>query len=341
MVFRTPPKLSVVVPLVFVGLSFLALGTWWKKKDGILLTVPTFLVVGLWPAVLHSYDYGFYKVLTMFWPVMVVAIFVGMSRLLAMCVGLARPIAIAAFCGVMGGVLFDEVEHFQYAWWRQEHSMRPFVELTELKNISGDTPIRLQTQSWFNQMWAVFFLQGRNLVVVNPLFPLSNPATGLNNVATEQAKTVLALSDRPKAGAVWHNELFWLTNRVEPVEIVGIEAPNEVETVQGDIFIWLDNQYTSLTIRSDVDRQAFLVIPECHPGPSRPNDPSRTLILEANGRTIEMPAEGILRIPLTLKKGKSIVRLACKEPATVNRLASGEVRTLLLGIKGFSVKAAD
>jgi hypothetical protein len=340
-VFRTLPKLSMVVPLVFVGLTFVALGTWWKKKDGILLTLPFFLLLSLWPVLLHSYDYGFYKVLTMFWPVMVVAIFVGMSRLLAFCRGLARPVLIAAFCAVMVGALFDEVDHFQYVWWRQERSIRPFLELTKLKQISRDAPIRLQTQSWFNQMWAVFFLQGRHLVVPNLLFPLTKAATGLNSVASDRADTVLVLGDRPREGAVWHNDIFWLTSREEPVELVWIDAPNNVETVEGEIFVWLDNQFANLTIHSDADRQAFLVIPELRPGPSRPEDPKRTLIFEANGETAEMPGEGSLKIPLALKKGDNIVRLACKEPATVNQLASGDARTLLLGLKGLSVRAAN
>jgi hypothetical protein len=340
-VFRALPKLSVVIPLVFVGLTFLAWGTWWKKKDGILLALPSFLLLSLWPVLLHSYDYGFYKVLTMFWPVMVVGIFVGMSRLLAICRGLARPVLIAAFCGVIAGALFDEVDHFQYIWWRRERSIQPFLELTKLKQISGDAPIRLQTQSWFNQMWAVFFLQGCHLVVPNLLFPLTSAATGLRSVANEQAKTVLVLGDQPKEGAVWHNDFFWLTSREEPVELIWIDAPNNVETVQGDIFVWLDNQFASLTIHSDADRQAFLVIPECWAGPSRPEDPKRTLIFQASGETAEMPGEGSLKIRLALKKGNNLVRLACKEPATVNKLASGDARTLLLGLKGLSVRAAD
>jgi hypothetical protein len=340
-VLRTIPKLSIVVSLFFVWLTLLALGTWWKKKDGLLLTIPSFLLVGLWQVFSRGYDYGFYKILTMFWPVMVVAIFVGMSRLLSRCPGSIRPIVIVGCCAIMAGGLYDEIDHFQYAWWRQEQSLRPFVELTKLKKIIEDAPIRLQSQSWFNQMWAVFFLQGRRLVVSNPLFPLTNPATGLNNVALEQAKTVYVLADRPRAGAVWHNDLFYLTNGEEPVEVVWIDAPNGVETVQGDIFLWLDNQFANLTIHSDADRQAFLVIPVFWAGPSRPEDPKRTLIFEANGKTVEMPAEGNLRIPLTLKEGSNVVRLACRETATVHKLASGDARTLLLGVKGLSVRTGE
>jgi hypothetical protein len=132
-----------------------------------------------------------------------------------------------------------------------------------------------------------------------------------------------------------------LLNLSGPVEVLAIDAPNTVETVDGDRFIWLDNQFADFTIRSDADRQAFLVIPECRPGPSRPGDPNRTLILEANGETFEVPAEGTLKIPLALRKGKNFVRLACKEHATANKLSSGDSRTLLLGIKGLSFRAAD
>ena len=333
-------KLELIVPIVFVALTFVAIGTWWRRRDGILLTIPFFLALSLWQALLIRYDYGLYKVLTMFWPVMVAAIFVGMSELLARFRGLARPAIVAAFCGLMAAAVVDEVGDFQYAPWRQERRVQPFVELTKLKKISGDAPIRIQTQSWFNQMWAVFFLQRYKIEVPNPLLYLAASSTGLNR-ATDQVGTTFVLTDEKKSGAIWHNEVFSLLTRSEPVELLAIDAPNGVETVDGNQFIWLDNQFADLTIRSDADRRAFLVIPECRPGPNRPGDPNRTLILEANGATVEVPAEGSLGIPLALKKGKNLVRLACKEHATTDKLASGDTRTLLLGIKGFSVRAAD
>ena len=333
-------KLELIVPILFVALTLVAIGTWWRRRDGILLTIPFFLALSLWQALLVRYDYGLYKVLTMFWPVTVAAIFVGMSELLARFRGLARPAVVVAFCGLMAAAVVDEVEDFQYAPWRQERRMQPFVELTKLKKISGDAPIRIQTQSWFNQMWAVFFLQGYKIEIPNLLLYLRASSTGLNR-GTDQSEATFVLSDEKKSGAIWHNEVFSLLTRSEPVEVLAIDAPNSVETVEGDQFIWLDNQFADLTIRSDADRRAFLVIPECRPGPNRPGDPNRTLILEANGETVEVPAEGSLKIPLTLKKGKNLVRLACKEHATVDKLTSGDTRTLLLGLKGFSVRAAD
>jgi hypothetical protein len=340
-VSRTPAKLSLIVPLVFVALTFLALKTWWKKKDGILLTIPIFVLLSLWQVLLLGYDYGFYKVLTMFWPVMVVAIFVGTSQLLALCRGLARRVVIVALCGVLAGALFDEFDHFQYAPWRQERRIQPFLELTKLKEIFGDAPIRIATQSWFNQMWAVFFLRGYKVEIANPLLNLRDPSTGLNHGATEQRGGTLVLTDEKQTSAIWRNEVFCLLNHSEPVEVLTIDAPNGVEIVEGDPFIWLDNQFVDLTIRSDTDCQAFLFIPECRPGPSRPGDRNRTLILKANGETAEVPAEGSLKVPLELKKGKNLVRLECKEPATIDKLSSGDTRTLLLGIKGLSVRAAD
>ncbi len=247
---------------------------------------------------------------------------------------------VVAFCGLMAAAVVDEAEDFQYAPWRHDRRIQPFVELTRLKKISGDAPIRIQTQSWFNQMWAVFFLQRYKIEVPNPLLYLAASSTGLNRAA-DQSGAAFVLTDEKKSGAIWRNEVFSLLTRSEPVEVLAINAPNTVETVEGDQFIWLDNQFADFTILSDADRRAFLVIPECRPGPSRPGDPNRTLIVEANGEIVEVAAEGSLKIPLTLKKGKNLVRLACKEHATADKLSSGDTRTLLLGIKGFSVRAAD
>jgi hypothetical protein len=338
---RALPKLELIVAVLFLGLSFAAIATWWRRRDDILLTIPFFLALTLWQALLVQYDYGLYKVLTMFWPVMVVAIFVGMSELLAKRRGLVRLLAVCGFSGLMAGAVFDEVDNFQYAPWRHERRIQPFVELRKLKEISGDAPIRIQTENWFNQMWAVFFLRGYKIEVLNPLLYLKSSSTGLIKRETDQGTATFVLTDEKKPGVIWHNDIFFLLNRSEPVEVLSIDAPNNVETVKGEKFIWLDNQFAVLTIRSDADRRAFLVIPECWPGYSRPGDPKRTLILEANGETVEMPAEGSLKIPLTLQKGNNLVRLACKEHATIDRLPSGDSRTLLLGIKGFSVRAAD
>ncbi len=334
-------RLDLIVPLLFVVLSLMALETWWKKKDGILLTIPIFLLLSFWQAVLLKYDYGFYKILTMYWPVIVVAIFVGMSRLLTRCRGLARPVAAAGFCGLMVAAFFEERAHFRYAPWREERQIKPFLELTSLKGISGDAPIRILTTSWFNQMWAVFFLQGSELVVPIPLLYMRDPVTRLQMSGTNQPKITFVLTDEKRHGAIWHNEVFSFLNQTESVELLAVDAPNDVEIVQGDFFIWLDNRFANLTIRSNAAREASLIIPECWPGPSLPDGPNRTLIIEVNGNTTEVPTSPNLKIPLTLKKGNNLVRLSCKEHPTVNKLSSGDTRTLLLGIKGFTVRATD
>jgi hypothetical protein len=338
---RAIPKLEVIVAVLFLGLSLLAIGTWWRRRDGILLTIPVFLALTIWQAFLKQYDYGLYKVLTLFWPVMVVAIFVGMSQLLAKYCGLVRLLAGLGFCGLIAGAFLDELGSSQSAPWRHERSIRPFVELTQLKKRFGRAVIRIQTEDWFNQMWAVFFLQGDKIQVRNPLLYLRDPAAGLESRETESWTESLVLTDEKRPGAIWHNDLFSLLARSDPVELVSVNAPNDVETVEGEKFVWLDNQFADLTIRASTDCRALLVIPECRPGYSRPGDPTRTLIVETNDGTSEVPAEGSLKIPLLLKKGNNVVRLACKEPATAAKLGSGDPRTLLLGIKGFTVRVAD
>jgi hypothetical protein len=334
-------KLELLVSVLFIVLSLVAIRAWWKRKDGIFFTIPFFLALSLWEALRVQYDYGLYKVLTMFWPVMVGAIFVGMSQLLARCHGPIRLFAVVAFCGLIAGAVVDEVKDFPYAPWRQDRGMKPFLELRRLKEISGNASIRIQTQSWFNQLWAVFFLEGYKLIIPNPLLNLQSLAARLPPPSVEQGLGSFVLTDEKKSGAVWRNQIFSLLARTEPVELLAVSAPNTLETVDGQPFLWLDNRFVDLTIHSDVDREAFLLIPECRPGPNRPEDPKRTLQIEQNGETVELPAKGSLKVPLSLKKGNNLVRLACKEAATVHELPSGDTRTLLLGIKGFSIKPAD
>jgi hypothetical protein len=336
-----PRKLDLIVSAVFVGLTFVAIVSWWRRRDGILLTIPPFLALSLWEALRVQYDYGLYKVLTMFWPLMVAAIFIGMSQLLARCRGLARFFVIFGFCGLMAGALFDEVDDFHFAPWRQGRGMKPFLELQKIKGFSGEAPIRIQTQSWFNQLWAVFFLKGYKLIIPNPLLSLQALAGSLLHPGVELDERSLVLTDEKKPEAVWHNEVFYLLAHPEPVELLAVNAPNTLETVEGEPFLWLDNQFADLTIRSDADRKCFLTASESRPGPSRPEDSKRTLLIDQNGVIVEVPAEGSLKIPLLLKKGDNFIRLACKEPPTLLKLSSGDTRTLLLGIKGLKVTPAD
>jgi hypothetical protein len=331
-------KAELLVVLVFLGLTLMAMRIWWKYRDGILVVVPMFMVFAAWQACMMRYDYGFYKVLTMFWPVMVAAIFVGMSRLLAWCRGVVRPTIAVAFCGLIAAAIFVEAEDYPYAPWRQERKIGPFLELTRLSEFSGTTPIRISTQNWFHQLWALFFLRGYTVEISHPLLYLQSVATMSNAGPSPQDSKIFVLTDERKPGAVWHNEIFSLLNREEPVEVIAIEAPNSVETVDGDSFVWLDNRFACLTVRSDCDRQAILSIPELRPGPSRPEKLQRTLVVDVNGQRREFQALGKLEMPIFLKKGTNLVRLACKEPATIHSLASGDPRILLLGIRGVDVR---
>jgi hypothetical protein len=176
----------------------------------------------------------------------------------------------------------------------------------------------------------------------NLIVPLNlNRGSNLVRLSCKETATVDKLPSGDNRTLLLGIKDFSLATRVQPVEVTAIDAPNKVETVQGDSFVWLNNQFTDFTIRSDAERQAFLTVQECWPGPSRPGDTNRTLILEVNGKRVEVPASSNLKVSLKLCQGANLVRLSCKETPTVGKLSSGDIRTLLLGIKGFSVTAAD
>jgi hypothetical protein len=166
-----------------------------------------------------------------------------------------------------------------------------------------------------------------------------NQGYNLVRLSCKETPTIDKLSSGDNRTLLLGIKGFKVVARDKPVELLAIDAPNAVETVRSAPFIWLDNRWTELTVESDADRRALLTISECWPGPSRPEDTKRTLIVEANGTSAEVPASTNLKMPLNLHQGSNLVRLSCKEAATVTRLSSGDARTLLLGIKGYSVTA--
>jgi hypothetical protein len=140
-----------------------------------------------------------------------------------------------------GKALFDQFENFKFAPWRIEHKIAPCLELKNLKRISGNAPIRLLTQSAFNQQWAVFFMQDYDLEISQRLGYLRGIRQGLRKISADQEKGCFFLSDGKIKEAIWHNEVFSLQSHLDRLELLEIDAPNGVETVQGDSFVWLNN----------------------------------------------------------------------------------------------------
>jgi hypothetical protein len=115
---------------------------------------------------------------------------------------------------LIAGALVDELNSFQCAPWHQERRIRPFVELSRLKEKFGNVVVRIQTEDWFNQMWAVFFLQGYRIEVWNPLLYLRNPSAGLSSRETEVWTEGLVLTDEKRPDAIWHNEFFFVVGSI-------------------------------------------------------------------------------------------------------------------------------
>jgi hypothetical protein len=44
---------------------------------------------------------------------------------------------------------------------------------------------------------------------------------------------------------------------LDSLQLLEIDAPNGVDTVQGESFVWLDNQFAEITIHPDGNRQAL------------------------------------------------------------------------------------
>lgn len=202
--------------------------------------------------------------------------------------------------------------------------------------------LRIICDSYFNQEWAVFFLRNFNIEVPVPLGYLSS-AQGrklLPQAKKPPEEASYTLFDYPSPGAVWQNSVFCIC-KTDAVEICGVEGPNGMQRMDNRPFLWLSNEATRIAVFSKGDYRATFSISSFRPGPSRPDDTKRTLIVRDGRGTRRFDATGSLFVDLILHSGANSVQVSCEEHPTVMHLPNGDPRTLLLGIFDFHVKPAN
>jgi hypothetical protein len=326
-----------LVPGCLIVLGISGAIRWFRSKEFTWLTLVPFSALTAWQAGYGRYDYGFYKVLTIFWPVAAAMIAMGATSFGCTKSVWKRGAVTGVLLVVCLAAVIDEASYFRYAPWRQERRLADFVKLSQLKTICQNRPIRISTEDWFVQMWAVFFLRDQNLVIPNPLLYLRS--VGLVGSATDPTSDTWVLLDEPRKSVAWNSGRLTLLEHPDPVEIVSVEGPNQPFYWSGDPFIWLGNEAEKFTILAQSNMTSRLVVPDVWTGTSVLGGPARTLMLKASDRSSEIPVQKQLSIDLQLHKGTNLVELWCKEPAAPPANAASDAGKWLIGLKGFRIEA--
>lgn len=215
----------LVLGVICLGLLLVGiLGQKGRKRLVVTGSVLLVLLFAGWQAFVLRYSYGLFKVLLVSSILTTPLIFCGIqfvSRFLATtkeafssAPALALLVALSAFAERKEGNL-DYLS-------APRKQIRSYAELTGIRRIVGDVPLRLSFESssppnlddGVDQLWATYFLRDTKLDLPRPklyLYPvLELPRYQKWRKEIEQSARFL-LSNRPQGSAIWSNDKFALT----------------------------------------------------------------------------------------------------------------------------------
>jgi hypothetical protein len=214
-----------------VCLGFLAISIVKQRQRNravILLSVLLLILCAIWQGLILRYDYGLFKFLVVGSLVITPLIFCGIqfaSRLPWLrSILLAAP-ATALFVTVSGVAQRRETNYDYFSYWVPQ--IGPYSELSRIKEIVGDSPVRLSFESGaemsafaayadgLDQLWAAYFLRDVDLLIPNPKFYLKKYLQRLpyrSWCEKVDPSVEFFLCNCPQKTAVWSNNRFSLVS---------------------------------------------------------------------------------------------------------------------------------
>jgi|SRR5271166_4307117 len=122
--------------------------------------------------------------------------------------------------------------------------MNWYSELAGLQHKVGSRPVLLVCDSAFDQEWAVFFLRHVNLKVPEYFGYLGALKSLMHRAKFTSEPPAFLLVSELIEGAVWTNQRFSLLELASEPKLIGIQAPNALEHVNGRPFVWLGKNAT-------------------------------------------------------------------------------------------------
>jgi hypothetical protein len=195
----------------------------------------------------------------------------------------------------------------------------------------------------FDQEWAVFFLRHVNLKVskyfgylgAEPYEPVMRKAKSISEPAA------FVLVNKRIEGAVWNNQRFSLLELGNQPILIGVQAPNDLEHVNGKPFVWLGNNAIRFLIVSKIAQTATFSAGECLIGPSRPQDKDRQIRISIGGKFFQSDVSGTLSLEVPLKAGLNYLDIVRENPPTVLEQAYRDPSTLPVGLWDYRISSKD
>jgi hypothetical protein len=257
-----------------------------------------------------------------------------------------RPFAVALGAIIFfSGALAQRMEQHAKIPHRQVIPIKWYSELAKLRDKVGNRPVLLVCDNVFSQdyvfdqEWAVYFLRRANLKV--PKFfgylgakfyePLMQQAKSTSEPAA------FVLIDKRMEGAVWNNQRFSLLELGSQPIVIGVQAPNGLEHVDGKPFVWLGNNATRFLIVSKTAQTATFSAEACVTGPSDPEDKHRRICVSNGDHVWLADASGTLSVEAPLKPDLNFLDITLQGASTVSAQANDDTKAFPLGLWDYGV----
>jgi len=329
-----------VLPSVLVVLITIAGFFWWRTDRGLFFCLPCLVLFAVWQGIFQKYDYGVYKTLFIGSTYWIPAIFVGLNvsggRLFA-----RRRLPLQMFTVVLltAWAFWEKRDNFDSWAINHEVSMKPYQQLSQIRDLVGKEGVTLKMQSDFDQEWAVFFLRDIPLKIPAPRGYLAMPHILPVMAQAEYAagEPNFVLTDLDSRDAIWRNQKFRLVPRDKLVIYEFLDGPNQLERVRGRPFVWIANKPTIFAVETPYRQVVRFYALHGLLGPSLPNDPTRTIVVRSGDFRRSIVTTGTFSVCLPVGSGKNEVEIWCEDkPSTT---VPGDSRVLLFGLWDFEFES--
>ena len=339
----------LVLPILMLAFIVLGSAAWIRQRKSLISTCLILITMVLWQGWFERYDYGLYKILFIGSLIWIPSLFRGGTALANFAPRPTRPFAVTLGTIIFfSGALTQRMEQYAKVPFRQVIPMRLYSDLANLRRKVGDHPVLLvcdkafaQEYNEFDQEWAVFFLRHINLKVPEYFGYLGAYESFMKRAKSISEPPAFVLVNKRMEGAVWQNHRFSLLELASQPILIGVQAPNGLEDVNGKPFVWLGNNVTRFLIVSKIAQTATFSAAVCLTGPSHPEDKNRQIRMSIGGNVWQAEVSGTLSIQVPLKSGLNFLGIASQDASMVSAQPEGEPRVLPLGLWDYRISGEE
>jgi len=341
--------LCAVLGLVLFAIAVIGSYHLCRQRDwGILLTV-ILLLCGMLGMIFHSaYDYGAYKFILLNWWGISFFVVTGMHSLSLRfhrqtCKVLISLVFVLFFALTAARVVgFDKSVFVKsILYYKQVQQIKTLVKHEDVV-INVEDPIANQWAVYFLRDISTYLLQYRSYMAQPHVVPLMERAKTIDlSKAHYLLRDLKTSSKSSPMEIVWEGGPYQLCQIPKGREIVitKIDNANGVEEWGGVQGFWIGKGDTLISLSSFKSGECIISL-ELIRGPSLPEKSERKLLIimeQGEKQYMNISRDGIHHFRISVVPGRNQIIFRPLDKATVERLANGDTRPLLLGVKGMKI----